>query len=585
MSDPLLRYYEQELALVKRSLGQFGQNYPGHAQGLEIHQGQIEDPSLARLLDGTAMLNANIVKRLSEQLPEVVEGLLDVLYPSYMQTVPSVAYLKLDSEADTSEATTVPKGTQFTGVSQGTECIFSTVDELKITPYVIQDISALSAPFNFNRPTIAENTSAAIQITLTTGDDAIHFSHLELEDLDFFVQGFENNADSLVELLLTNVVGISVSDSDCVEHSTTKRNQLKSRISDLNFKFLSEHGNQFSGYQLINEFFFFKEKKQFFRLKEFGKLSKSFNTSTIKLNLFMSHIPSEFMRLFDLGVFKLNVVPAINQFSQTGEPVTYDHRKLSVPINADAHSDNIIEILSIDKVYEITPEGEKTLTPLSRGKYRPNAQASWQSKRDGSGDHQLMVTLNQNGSKGGQEYNKLFGTQLTCTNGKAACGVSGNLECIDSIDLPGDFTPLFPPSAPIERELDQNIHWQFILLLNSNLASLLHAEDKPEALKQLLQLCSREQVSNEEVTMIRDVEYRSQVSAIRISGKNVFAPGTEIILTLDTNSPYLAFCDVLNRFFQQFCSFDRYIQLKIRHYGRDNIVRKYPKIHGSQLCT
>ncbi len=43
MSDPLLRYYEQELTFVRRALGQFGSEHPEHAQRLNIHQGQIED--------------------------------------------------------------------------------------------------------------------------------------------------------------------------------------------------------------------------------------------------------------------------------------------------------------------------------------------------------------------------------------------------------------------------------------------------------------------------------------------------------------------------------------------------------------
>ena len=110
MTDPLMRYFEQELTFVRRALGQFGQQHSEHAERLNIHQGQIEDPSLARLLDGVALLNATVEKQLSEQLPEVVEGLLGVLYPSYIQTIPSVAYLQLAQEEDVPESVLIPKG-------------------------------------------------------------------------------------------------------------------------------------------------------------------------------------------------------------------------------------------------------------------------------------------------------------------------------------------------------------------------------------------------------------------------------------------------------------------------------------------
>ena len=103
-----------------------------------------------------------------------------------------------------------------------------------------------------------------------------------------------------------------------------------------------------------------------------------------------------------------------------------------------------------------------------------------------------------------------------------------------------------------------------------------------EELKRMLRLCSREQVSADEIHSIRSVRIRSQVSALPILGKNVFSPGTEIEITLDTTSAFLAFSEVLNSFFQQFCSFDRYIQLSVNVYGKDGYVKRYPKLHGSQ---
>ena len=582
MSDPLLRYFEQELTLVRRALGQFGHQHSEHAEKLNIHQGQIEDPSLARLLDGVALLNASVEKQLSDQLPEVVEGLLSVLYPSYIQTIPSVAYLQLDEEAELAESALLPKGSQFTADAQGQSCTFTTVDDLKTTPFYLVDTSASSAPFKFNRPKGTELTTGVIQISLSTEDPDTWFSALEWDDLDLFVQGFENNADSLVELLLAETQAISISDERCEKHVVLEAEKLKSRISDNHFHFLPQKGNQFSGYQLISEFFFFKEKRQFFRLKEFGQAIRQFDTSRITLNLFMHSLPTEFIRLFDDQVFKLNIVPALNLFEQTGEPTTYDQRSLSIPVNADAHNDSDVEIVEVKEVFEITSVGEKPLIPLFKDSYRSNPNADhWQCVRNSNNEFRLAISLRNQQEL---EFNKLYGTRLMCTNGKQACAVQGEFECQESIDLPGAFKAIYPPSAPIQREQDQQLHWQFIALLNANFSSLLHTEQPEEALKSMLSLCSRSQVSADEIQTIRNVNIRSQVSALRVLGKNVFSPGTEIEITLDTQSGFLAFSDVLNRFFQQFCSFDRYIQLSIRVYGRDGFVKRYPKIHGSQLA-
>ncbi|MGD8170409.1 type VI secretion system baseplate subunit TssF [Vibrio sp. TRT 21S02] len=580
MTDPLLRYFEQELTLVRRSLGQFGADYPQHAESLNIHQGKIEDPSIARLLDGVALLNAKLEQKLAEQQPETIEGLLNVLYPSYTQTIPSVAYFELTPEKP--ESTTLPNGSQLSAMSNGMECLFSTIDTLQISPYLLSDVNAQSAPFSFNRPKSAESTTAVIQLTLTTGDPALHFSHLSLSDFDFFVQGFENNADSLVELLLSQTKAISISDIEAKQHVSLEPNRLKSRISDQEFAFLPQHGNQFIGYQLINEFFFFKEKRQFFRLKGFADVACQFEQSEIIVNLFMSALPTEFIRLFNTDVFKLNVIPAINLFEQAGEPVTYDQRSLTLPVKADSHSDSNIEIIEIKHVYELTSTGTEPLTPLLKQKYHSDERADyWQSTRDTYGDFKVTVSLQGNRQP---SFGKIYNTELLCSNGKQACGIEGAIECLANIDLPGEFALLYPPSAPIERERDHNLHWQFIALLNCNFASMLQVPHPEQALKQMLKLCTREPVSSSEIQMIRAVEFKSQVAAIRVMGNNIFSPGTEIDITLDTTGPFHAFSDVLNRFFQQFCSFDRYIQLTIRIYGRDGIAKQYPKLHGSQLC-
>ncbi|MFM2589855.1 type VI secretion system baseplate subunit TssF [Vibrio sp. TBV020] len=582
MSDPLLRYYEQELTLVRRALGQFGQQHSGHAERLKIHQGQIEDPSLARLLDGVALLNASVEKKLSDQLPEVIEGLLGVLYPSYIQTIPSVAYLELSEDADLSESTLLPKGSQFNASAQGKDCSFTTVDDLITTSFTIVDTTASNAPFKFNRPRGTELTTGVIQIKLSTQDPDTHFSSLDCDNLDLFVQGFENNADSLVELLLAETQAISISDATCEKHVVLDQVNLSSRISDEDFRFLPQKGNQFSGYQLISEFFFFKEKRQFFRIKGFKDAIKSFDQSEIVLNLFMHSLPTEFIRLFDRHVFKLNIVPAINLFDKTGEPTNYDQRSLSIPVNADAHSDDDIEIVEVKEVFEITSMGEKPLVPLFKDSYRSNRNADhWQCTRDSNNEFRLAISLNNQQEL---EFNRLYGTRLLCTNGKIACAVQGNFECLENINLPGEFSAIYPPSSPIAREKDPHLHWQFIALLNANFTSLLHAELPAEALKQMLRLCSRSQLAADEIQTIREVKLRSQVSALRILGQNVFCPGTEIEITLDTQSSFLAFSDVLNRFFQQHCSFDRYIQLSVRVYGRDGFVKRYPKFHGSQYA-
>ncbi|MFC6670680.1 type VI secretion system baseplate subunit TssF [Marinobacterium aestuariivivens] len=86
---------------------------------------------------------------------------------------------------------------------------------------------------------------------------------------------------------------------------------------------------------------------------------------------------------------------------------------------------------------------------------------------------------------------------------------------------------------------------------------------------------------------IRAVSYEQQVAALNVCGANIFATGTEITLTLDAErlgNQQALFGEVLNAFYQQFCSYDRFMRLHVRRFGDDSKLRSFAPVHGSQLC-
>ena len=86
---------------------------------------------------------------------------------------------------------------------------------------------------------------------------------------------------------------------------------------------------------------------------------------------------------------------------------------------------------------------------------------------------------------------------------------------------------------------------------------------------------------------IRNVEYQQQVAAMQVCQHNIFATGTEVTITLEPNlvgGQVALLGQVLNTLYQQFCSFDRFIQVSIRCFGDDESIQTFPRVHGSQLC-
>src|ERR1700758_3205030 len=100
MSDALLPYFNRELNAIRRLAGDFATAHPKIAGRLRLAPDAIDDPHVARLLEGTAFLAARVQHRLDDEFPELTDALLGVLYPHYLAPVPSAAILQFQSPPD-----------------------------------------------------------------------------------------------------------------------------------------------------------------------------------------------------------------------------------------------------------------------------------------------------------------------------------------------------------------------------------------------------------------------------------------------------------------------------------------------------
>ena len=103
--DDLLLYYERELTYLRRLGAEFGARYPKVAARLQLEPSKCEDPHVERLLEGVAFLNARLHRRLDDDLPELSEALLDVLYPLHVRPVPSLSIVELELDRELGRAT------------------------------------------------------------------------------------------------------------------------------------------------------------------------------------------------------------------------------------------------------------------------------------------------------------------------------------------------------------------------------------------------------------------------------------------------------------------------------------------------
>ena len=113
MSDTLLPYYDRELDAIKRLAAEFADTHPKIAGRLRLSADAVDDPHVARLLEGVAFLAARVHHRLDDEFPELTDALLGLLYPHYLAPMPSCMVAQFDCQPDLMIPARLPAGVAF----------------------------------------------------------------------------------------------------------------------------------------------------------------------------------------------------------------------------------------------------------------------------------------------------------------------------------------------------------------------------------------------------------------------------------------------------------------------------------------
>src|ERR1700761_9080307 len=146
MSDTLLPYYQRELDAINRLTAEFAEAHPKIASRLRLSGDAVEDPHVARLLEGVAFLAARVHHRLDDEFPELTDALLGVLYPHYLAPVPSCAIAQFQCDPNLDAPLRLPPRIMLgTEAVQGEECRFRTAWPQTLWPIEIESVR-LSGP-------------------------------------------------------------------------------------------------------------------------------------------------------------------------------------------------------------------------------------------------------------------------------------------------------------------------------------------------------------------------------------------------------------------------------------------------------
>ncbi|HKB14830.1 MAG TPA: type VI secretion system baseplate subunit TssF, partial [Planctomycetota bacterium] len=208
MRDDLLPYYERELTYLRQGGAEFAEKYPKIASRLALEADKCGDPQVERLLEGFAFLAARIHRKLDDELPEVTDGLLGVLYPELLAPVPSMSLVQAELDFEQGCPTTgvsLPRHTTLHSKKvQDVPCRFRTAYPVTLWPVEVAE-AKVEMVRNLRRIG-ARTVRSAIRLRLRCLA-GLRFPELEWMSLRFYLHGEGRLVYRLHELLFRHGLG------------------------------------------------------------------------------------------------------------------------------------------------------------------------------------------------------------------------------------------------------------------------------------------------------------------------------------------------------------------------------------------
>ncbi len=608
MNDELLKYYNRELTYIRRMGAEFAEQYPKIAGRLRISEENVEDPHVSRLIEGFALLTAQIRQKLDDSFPELTDALLGQLYPDYQAPIPSTSVLKLSSQNLSNSGIAIKKGTEFeTRVDGLKPCTFQSCYDLDLYPLEVSAAEFKNAPFHAPRPPVQQSAKALLKLTLSCEFDKTRLHELDITKLRFYLNGQRHHVYRLYELLLSKLLCIGIAlpgQPDSIRFiSATQLNAVG---------FADEHQvipysqRSFAGYRLLIEQFLCPEKFLFVELTDLDPAWSGFKDKA-ELYFYLADGADELERHITPDSLLLGCTPVINLFSQKLEPVKLDASQYEyrlVPRYLDA---DVCEVVRIEQVQAFDPFGnELTLNPYySQGHpdYLQQQDLFWHARRefaDWAGGYSetgtevyLSVIDRKFQGKDATEQAKdwVLQVQALCSNRNLPAylpfgGGEPRFLISKHADVVKEIRCLLAPTASVRPALQEASRWQLVNHLTLNHFT---GDDALKRLKETLQLYDFRCTPESKALIDGICSLRISAGSARVSqqGRTAVCSGSEILLEF-TQASYAGsgiyfFASVLDVFFAQYATVNSYTRLSVKLKEHEQLYHRWPARCGTKV--
>jgi type VI secretion system protein ImpG len=595
--EELLRYYLRELTYLRRAGVDFAQRYPKVAQRLELSIDETPDPHVERLLEGFAFLTGRVQQNIDAEFPEITAALLGILYPHYVQPVPSmtVAHFEVDpTQGKFTSGHLIRKHTPLIApTQQGQVCRFRTCYPTTLWPLEVT-YAGFESTDQFDFLDTATDIATVLRVRIETRGGSL--DELGLRSLRFYLNGDRNTVHGLYELIFCHAARVALLPEGSRRPVFLAHDAIKPVGFEPDEEVLPYPPASHPGYRLLQEYFCFPEK---FHFVDIDGLDRHGSQSAFDILIMLRTLPRARL-VVDRNTLMLGCAPIINLFRRTTEPIRLDHRHLEYRLVADARRERSTEIHSILKVSASSSPVDETTTfepfySFSHAMEGRGQKAYWASRRIPSGrvdlpGTELLLSFLDLDFKPTTPPTQTVFAHTLCTNRRLAeqLPAGAPLQLEEAAPL-SRISALSKATAQLDPPMTGQTPWRLISQLSLNYLSLAEGRDGLHALREILKLYSFSEhaSTHQQVMGIREMACRRVVRRVGADAWRGFCRGFEVTLTLDESmyvgtSAFLL-ASVLNRFLALYASINSFTQLVLKSRQREGIWKQWPPVAGQQI--
>lgn len=602
MSDALLPYYDRELAALRRLAAEFATNYPKIAGRLRLAPDAVDDPHVARLLEGVAFLAARVHHRLDDEFPELTDALLSVLYPHYLAPVPSAAIVQFQAPPELALPLRLDAGlTLETEPVHGEACRFRTAWPVTLWPIEIESVRLSGLPLAAPANPLAAGAVAVLRIALRCSAAGTTFARLGVDRLRFFLRGAA--ALPLYELLGARAVSVVYADGPRDPAPTILP---ASAIEPAGFApeeaLLPWPARSFAGFRLLTEYFAFPDKFLFVDFARLDARTLLADGSRLEIFVYLDRALPELERAVGAETLTLGCTPIINLFPQRCEPIPLTHTDIEYRVVPDARHPAALEVWQVERVRESRPDGgSRPWRPFYRLTHAdPDGAAP--------GGFYHCVRRQVAGQTGSEVYlapsdpefdptaavGAVLSVDALCSNRDlpAALPFGGGhpeLRPIEGSSNVSRIACLTAPTAPLRPPLREQRFWRLVSHLSLGHLSVVGGAEGAAALREVLRLYDLRDAPETRAAIEALLAVTAAPGAARVSGARggAFCRGLDVMLEFDpalwqSGGLYLL-AAVLDRFLALHASVNSFVRTSAVLRGRPGRCAAWPARAGMRV--